>query len=623
MKRVGTLLLCLMLGGTMSVASTPAHALFDFLKSKKQSNVAEIPDPVYYQSNLKVDADGDLTKYLQQSSILLLKEGVAVSGFAGLISRIRQDRAGLVAALYARAYYGATVDIFIDGKPFDSVATSLKSVAATSPQVTIKIGTGPKFRLGNVAIASNQSISGDQYGLVSGAEAGSGTILKAEKSLVNNWRAKGYPHAEIVERDIVADHKTSTIDVALQFSPGQRAVFGQPRVIGADKVREAVILSQAAVPVGSPYSPVELEEIRARLSKLGVFSSINVNVDEAIDADGSVGVIITVTERKMHVIGGGVSWSNREAGGVEAYWVHRNLFGGAERFRVQANLGRIGAARDFSQVDYSLSFLLVKPGILGPATTFDTKLKFGHERPEAYERFWTNFEAGITWEIDKTKTLRGGVLADLSETSDVFGRRRHLLLATPISASYDSRDNKFDPKSGFHLTAFGEPAYNALTGRGFATFKGSASTYLAVDKAQRFVFAGKVAGGTIFSSGVSDVPADRRFYAGGGGSVRGYNFQSIGPRTAARQPIGGLSFATISLEARIGITEDLALVPFIDAGTVSSTLLPGDGTWQIGAGIGIRYKTPIGPLRLDVAIPLNKRTGDPAFAIYAGIGQAF
>ena len=154
-------------------------------------------------------------------------------------------------------------------------------------------------------------------------------------------------------------------------------------------------------------------------------------------------------------------------------------------------------------------------------------------------------------------------------------------------------------------------------------FKGDVSTYRALDAARKFVLAGRVAAGSILGASVEDIPADRRFYVGGGGSVRGYDYQGIGPKDPEGNPIGGRSYMELSGELRLQVTDTIGIVPFVDAGTVSEGEFLQSARFKVGAGVGMRYLTPFGPLRIDAAVPLNPDPDDPDFGIYAGVGQAF
>jgi translocation and assembly module TamA len=189
----------------------------------------------------------------------------------------------------------------------------------------------------------------------------------------------------------------------------------------------------------------------------------------------------------------------------------------------------------------------------------------------------------------------------------------------------DTTDHDLDPKRGFRISAgitpylgFGETARFLTVG------KFQVSAYRAIDEGERFILAGRVSVGSIFGGSISDIPGNRRFFAGGGGSVRGYEYRSLGPRNAAGQPIGGRSMLEASLELRIRVTETIGIVPFVDVGTTFASSLPDlDSRLRVGAGLGLRYHTPIGPIRLDVATPLERKKGEKPVALYISLGQAF
>ena len=266
-----------------------------------------------------------------------------------------------------------------------------------------------------------------------------------------------------------------------------------------------------------------------------------------------------------------------------------------------------------------------KPGVIGPASKFFANAKTVYEHPDAYDKFSVKAGAGVEYELTKTQKVSAELAVEWSKVQDAFNPagERHLLVSIPLQYVFDNRDNRLDPKKGFRALAYAEPTYDILTGTTFLKAKGEASAYHAVDSAGRFVLAGRVAAGSIVGASLEDIPADRRFYAGGGGSVRGYGYQGIGPKAADGTPLGGRSFTEASLEMRIGITDTFGVVPFIDVGSVSTSQVPSFSGMKAGAGLGIRYLTPFGPLRIDAAVPLNREPGDPRFGIYAGIGQAF
>jgi len=213
---------------------------------------------------------------------------------------------------------------------------------------------------------------------------------------------------------------------------------------------------------------------------------------------------------------------------------------------------------------------------------------------------------------------------EYARVKDSTSSQTSLLTALPMELSWDSRDNKLDPTEGFQVLLEAEPTISASDDVRFFKIGATATGYYALDEAKRFVLAGKIAAGSIIGADKSDIPADRRFYTGGGGSIRGYAFQAAGPRDAANKPSGGRSYALVSVEGRMRVTDTIGLAAFVDTGGSFNSTLPGkDGDYYTGVGAGIRYLTPVGPLRLDVAVPLKKIKGEPQYGVYLGLGQAF
>jgi translocation and assembly module TamA len=129
--------------------------------------------------------------------------------------------------------------------------------------------------------------------------------------------------------------------------------------------------------------------------------------------------------------------------------------------------------------------------------------------------------------------------------------------------------------------------------------------------------------GTIRGASQFQVPADQLFYAGGSGTVRGYSYQTIGPLFPDDTPEGGLSLDAFSLEFRQHINKTFGIVPFVDAGQVSAGATPFTSRLLFGVGLGARYYTSIGPIRVDFAVPVTRLAGDSAFQVYVGLGEAF
>lgn len=619
-----------------ATAPAPAQAfeLFGMKLFGGKDEDADIVDPVHYTVSLNLDqADESIHGRLEKASTLVADEDRPVSGSLGILAKARNERELLVAALYQEARYDGTVEITIDGRSLDSLEPDAVFDTSRPVPITVTVRSGDKFTLGDVIVRGDVGgVSPESFGLVTGGDASSTAILRAETQIVRALKEEGRPLAAVADREVIADHATKTLDVMMAFASGPIAPFGDTLVDGTEAVDAEFTAYMADIERGKTYSPKDIEEARERLLALGVFDSVTVREQDKLAADGSIPVDVKVSERKFRYFGVGATVSSTDGAGIEGYWGHRNLFGRAEKLRLEGSISRIGDARDFKDLDYKAALLFEKPGLVGPASKFTYDIKLVSEHPDAYDRFSFSTGAGISYEITKQQTLSGQLRVEYTDISYEPlhpDGKKYLLISTPIEYVYDARDDKLNPKKGWRALAYVEPTYDALSGATFVKLKGEGSVYQALDRSGRIVAAGRAAVGSIVGASLSDIPADRRFYSGGGGSVRGYAYQAIGPRVPDPAnpgeflPTGGRSYAEASAELRVQVTESFGVVPFVDAGTVSEDQFPDFGDVRVGAGVGVRYITPFGPLRVDAAVPLKRRPGDASFGIYAGIGQAF
>ena len=393
-------------------------------------------------------------------------------------------------------------------------------------------------------------------------------------------------------------------------------------VEGTEKVDRDFTEYMTGLKRGRRYSPDEIDDARDRLLGLEVFNSVTLKEADKLDPNGNIPIDVKVSERKRRYFGIGGTASSTEGLGLEGYWGHRNLFGQAEKLRIEGAISGIGS-NEFTGLNYNAGIMFEKPGVIGPASKFFARFSTVFEHPDAYDNFSVKGSTGLSYELDQRQTVSAEAALEYSKIDDAFGKHTYLIASVPLQYVYDNRDDRLNPTQGFRALAYAEPSYDILNGTTFVKLRGEGSAYLALDTSGKFVLAGRAALGSIVGTSLENVPANRRFYAGGGGSVRGYAYQGIGPKDSNGQPIGGLSLFETSVEMRIAATDTIGIVPFVDAGTVSTAELPDLADMKVGAGVGLRYLTAFGPLRIDAAVPLNREPGDPHFAIYAGIGQAF
>lgn len=604
-----------------------AFKLFGMTLWGEDEATEEVSDPVRYTVDLKTDnLDKDLKDALSDSSMLVADKKKPVSGDLGVVIKARDDRDRLIATLYEKAHYGAVVTVTVNGTDLDALPPN-PTFSRTQPvAVTVSVDPGPVFTLGRISLLGDAAGRDPaQYGLVPGGDAGSLTILKAGDKIVADFKNEGHPLAKQTKRDVIADHATHTVDVSLRVDSGPVAPFGNVGVTGQKSVDPDFIKTYARINEGRPYSPNELKKASDRLRKLGVFSSVTIREADKLAPDGSIPMTIEVSEGKQRYFGVGAQYSTIDGIGLQGYWGHRNLTGRADSLRIEGSVSRIGESTDVGQLDYSAGVTYVRPATFYPSATFTAGLKMQSLHPDAYDADTVTASASLAYELSDQDTISaGGEISYEQDSTDAYGDQNYLTVAIPLEYVRDTRDNKLDPTEGYRASISAKPSYEALGGTVFSSIEGSISGYQGIGANNNVVFAGKLSLGSLLgANSVADIPATRRFYAGGGGSVRGYAYQEISPYNSNGDALGGSAYATASLEARVKITDTIGIVPFIDVGSVTDSTFPDFSDLRIGAGVGLRYATPFGPIRLDVAVPLKKYPDGTAYGIYAGIGQSF
>lgn len=334
---------------------------------------------------------------------------------------------------------------------------------------------------------------------------------------------------------------------------------------------------------------------------------------------------LALAEEALRRFGFGIEASTSDGVNLSGYWLHRNLLGGAERLRVDGAIDRIGAQD--TDLGYNLGVRIDRPAT--PVTDATAFIEARAQRTEVVDQTVDSLKLsfGLTRVLSDNLTAEAGIAYIHSTAKDAAGSTEFDLFALPLSLTWDNRDNPTDAQSGYYLDLDATPFLGLNTTGSGGQIKADARAYRSLGGEGRVVLAGRFQLGTVIGPDLADTPPDFLFFSGGGGTVRGQPYQSLGvpvvksPTTTIQS--GGLSFAGISGELRAGITENIGAVAFYDAGFVSDEgLWGGNGEWHSGAGLGLRYDTGIGPIRLDVAVPVSGNTGD-GVQIYIGIGQAF
>jgi translocation and assembly module TamA len=437
------------------------------------------------------------------------------------------------------------------------------------------------------------------------------------------WRQQGYPKARVSRQSVTAVHPEDYLKVYLWMAEGPYAVYGDITVEGTERMDPEFVRYMAGLIKGREFDPDDLEKARKRLERLGVFSMQRIEEAPEVLADGSLPITIRTGEKKPRGIGVGATLSTIDGAGVEAYWLHRNLFGKAERLRIDAQIAGFGNTVNYDEIDYLLGAEFTKPGVFNP----DTDLKIGvtakREVNETYTETSLSGQTTLTHYYSDELTFTGGLFAEFGEYEDTFGTRQLFTTGILTEATFDNRDNKLEPTEGFYADLKARPFYEwEFEGAGLH-LELEGRSYLALGS-KNTVLAGRVKLGSLAGISVTNAPPDLLFFTGGGGSVRGYGYKNIGVTEPDGSISGGRSLLEGSLELRQRVTDSFGAVAFIDVGTVGAeSTIDFSEDIKVGVGAGLRYYTGLGALRLDVAVPLDPGDDDPDFGIYVGIGQAF
>nr|WP_242480367.1 BamA/TamA family outer membrane protein [Rhodovibrio sodomensis] len=403
-----------------------------------------------------------------------------------------------------------------------------------------------------------------------------------------------------------------------QVDPGAFTRFGEIDVSGLETVEAKYVRSFSTWTPGDVYDQRRIEQMRGKLLETGLFDSIQ--VDRAGEpSDGRTPIQLTLDEREHRSIGFGARYSTSTGPSGTAFWEHRNLLGQDENLRLELNAGLI--EQRFTATARKPRWNRDDQDLLG-------NFELRHKDSDSFEEYAAEAGVSVEREFDDLWTGRLGGSVEALQTTDNEGTREFILFGVPTALTRDSRDDPLDPTEGSRLSLEATPYLSTVESfQPFFTGSLGGATYYTIDAQDRFVLAGRARVGTLFGAETEQVPASKRFYAGGGGSIRGFPFEEVGPLDEDNDPLGGRSLVELGVELRIKITETIGIVPFVDAGQVYDTVYPDfsvDEPLRYGAGLGLRYYTAIGPVRLDVAVPLNPReSNDNAFEIYISLGQAF
>jgi translocation and assembly module TamA len=589
-------------------------------------DLASGADPQPYEVTLKPTGNAAMDSALHDASQLeSLREKAPVGPFA-LVTRARGDVGRFQQALQSFGYYKGTVSLTIDGHPLDQA--DLPDVLEHAPDkppvaVVASFEPGPLFHLGQVAVEGDVPEAARQsLGLAPGAPAVATDVLAAQQRLLAAIRAAGHPLAKVDLPPVTLVATRDEIDVAFEVSAGPHADIGPITVTGLNTVNEEYVRRRLALHSGEPFNPSTIEAARADLANVGVFSVVRVVPADQLDPQGTIPITVDVSERPLHAVELGIAYSTDLGLNPTAAWHDRNLFGNAEQLNITAGMNLGGSA--VQKPGYNFGIQFIKPDFLRRDQSLQIDLDAIKQSLDAYDQRALLQKIEIDRKLSEHWTVGFGLSGEQEEISQEGVDKRYNLVGMPLSVKFDNTNDLLDPTRGFRAALLVTPTQSLGTPNAtFTIAQLSGSTYFDLTGGGRTVIAARGLVGKAFGADQFALPPDQRFYAGGSATVRGYRYQSVGPQFADGNPTGGTAVGAGSIELRQRILENYGIVGFIDAGQVTANGSPFTSNWHVGAGIGARYYTSIGPIRLDVAVPLNREAHGDAFELYIGIGQAF
>lgn len=514
-------------------------------------------------------------------------------------ARTAADRARRL--LRSRGYYAARVDTFVDD----------------SGSARLRVLPGPQFTIGQLEAWTGGDGDARTHALAAmdlpnGSPLLAQSVIDAEARGLRALQNEGWPDASLLEREVIVDHAGSNGLITFRFEPGPFSRYGDiSRETGGWNPQFIARISP--LERGGTASREGMLDYQRRLDSLASVRSARVTLGTPVEGRDTRTVEVELTAADRHTVETGLRYSTSEGAGADLRWIRRNVFGSDETLTLSSTLATL---------NQSATARLERPHWRRYAQTLFLHSGLTRETTDAYDQ--DEVEAGIeiTRRSGERRVYGAGLSLDSSRITDAVGERDIVTAALDLSGGYDSRNDALDPTSGLRASLRVTPAitFGDEDGR-YVRVEGRASGYYQLN--DTLVAAVRARVGSILGTSATTLAADDRFYAGGGGSARGFEYQSLSPAGSDGEPFGGLSVVELSTELRWRVTPEWGAVAFIDNAIASDLNAPEFGGMRSAIGIGARYYFDFAPVRIDLATPLDRRTGEPGFQIYLSLGQAF
>ena len=611
-------------------------------------------DPQAYDVNFTPTGNGAMDGTLRASSELnSLQKSAPVSPF-GLIARARGESDRLKTVLESYGYYQATVTVKIDGRGLNdpTLANALTALpAGQTAHAVLSFEPGPLYHLRGVTLDGTlPKVVEGVFTLQPGTPAVAADILDAGSRLLAALQEQGYAFARVDPPVAYEDARDPVLDVSFKVDAGARVRIGEIRLEGLKRLHERLVRRRLLLKSGEQYNPTAIERARRDLLGLAPIAAVTVKLGDKVDESGGVPVTFEFRERLRHAVSlnGAYSSDLGTSGGVT--WTDRNVFGNAEQLALKASIINLGGGSATTGLGYDVGAVFTVPDVGHRDQSLQVSVEGIKQSLQAYDQRALNGGVTLTRKLSSVWTAGAGVTTSKEQIVQEHNSYNYTLLAVPLKLNYDSTHLSSpldDPLHGMRDSLSVTPTLSLGTSNAtFIILQAKVATYLDVGtwaggKPGRTVLAARALAGIAEGAAEYSLPPDQRFYAGGSGTIRGYRYQAVGPEFKDGNPIGGTSITAVGVELRQRFGQSFGAAVFADGGRVRARITPGtlaaiqaaaDPTgpairpenFDVGVGAGLRYYTPIGPVRLDIAVPTRKySTDDDAFEVYIGLGQAF
>jgi translocation and assembly module TamA len=613
---------------------------------------ARAADPQAYKVELAPVGNDDIDQTLKATSDLIsLRKSAPVSPF-GLIARARSDSDRLKTALESFGYYESQVVVHINGKLLTdpSLGDTLTALPkGSTAQVALSFTLGTLYHLRRIDIDTEGEVPLDAretLGLKSGQPATASAVLAGGARLLSALQEQGYAFAQVDAPIAYEAADAPVLDLSFHVVAGRKVNIGEIHIEGLKRVHEPLARRRLLLHAGDVYKPSAIEAARRDLLALNVFGQVSVQIGKEADESGGVPITFKIVERRRHAIALSAAYSSDLGGSGGATWTDRNVFGNAEQLTFAASVINLGGS-DTTGTGYDTSVKYLIPEFLHRDQSLQFALTAIKQQLLAYDQTAKTASVTLSRKLSSVWSVNAGLSTTderitqiTSVMTDSAGQIvgvpqtfNYTLLALPLSVAYDSTNLPTpldDPHHGFRGSLSVTPTL--ALGHPNATFLITVikvATYFDLNNLLpiapgRSVLAARALAGIAEGAGELSLPPDQRFYAGGTSTIRGYGYQLVGPVFPQTNiPVGGTAITAGGLEFRQRFYSSWGAVAFVDAGQVSASLKPLHSDVRVGAGAGMRYYTPIGPIRFDIAVPVGRRPGEDSFEVYIGLGQAF